>query len=337
MSISALFSSYAVPGVTSIIVTPSLVYLETLTAYDYTPITMSTSGRRASQTASLNKKSTVLPVVSTPCQSTVGTNVWWRYSIQILVQWKRLAHARLEENWHPICPRAVLAHLEIHVINLVPLVGPWIQATGNQIRNWAFATHIPCFLAPDQNVSPICDLKLHGILTNLLDHQRIFQARGTQHRNPSNGLWNIETRCSKSSGRSGQILRCLEEGANGTMIFIKVSVQKLGKKAKKIRQIPHLFPFITDADGRSQFADGLGSTAAKPLKWNTIVMDWVAYSGDSFSNDDDLDVIIVLADIKALGLLTTSNPSINFNHTICELASSIEKGKLHLQVDGFKI
>lgn len=41
--------------------------------------------------------------------------VWWRCSIKILVQWKRLAPVRLEESWHPICHRAVLAHLEINV------------------------------------------------------------------------------------------------------------------------------------------------------------------------------------------------------------------------------
>ena len=35
--------------------------------------------------------------------------------------------------------------------------------------------------------------------------------------------------------------------------------------------------------------------------------------------------IIVLAGIKALGLVTTSTPSINFNHTIYELASATKK------------
>ena len=66
-------------------------------------------------------------------------------------------------------------------------------------------------------------------------------------------------------------------------------------------------------------------------------MDWVAYSGDSFSSGDELGVIIVLADSKVLGLVTTSTPSINFNHTIYELTSAIEKGKLPLQVDGSSI
>ena len=61
------------PGVTSISVTPALVHLAPLTAYGYTLITMNTSGRRASQTATLNKKPTILHVVSTPWQRTVGT------------------------------------------------------------------------------------------------------------------------------------------------------------------------------------------------------------------------------------------------------------------------
>ena len=150
------------------------------------------------------------------------------------------------------------------------------------------------------------------------------------------GLWNIETQCSKNSGRSGQIQGCFEEGANGTMIFTNVSAQKLDKKAKEDSSDTSSVS-LTDADGRRQFADGLGSTIAKTLKSNTFVMDWVAYSGCSFSSGDDLDVIIVLADSKVLGLVTTSTPSINFNHTIYELTSAIEKGKLPLKVDGSSI
>ena len=76
------------------------------------------------------------------------------------------------------------------------------------------------------------------------------------------------------------------------------SVQKVDKKAEE--DSSDTSSALTDAEARSQFADGLGSTIAKSLKWNTIVMDWVAYSGDTSSSGDDLDVIIVLADIKAL-------------------------------------
>lgn len=120
------------------------------------------------------------------------------------------------------------------------------------------------------------------------------------------------------------------------MIFTNVSAQKLDKKAKEDSSDTSSVS-LTDADGRRQFADGLGSTIAKTLKSNTFVMDWVAYIGDSFSSGDDLDVIIVLADIKVLGLVTTSTPSINFNHTVYELTSAIEKGKLPLQVVGSNI
>ena len=65
------------------------------------------------------------------------------------------------------------------------------------------------------------------------------------------GLWNIETQCSKKSGRSGQIQGCFEEGAKGTMIFTNVSVQKLDKKAKEDSSDTSSVS-LTDADGRSQ-------------------------------------------------------------------------------------
>lgn len=85
-------------------------------------------------------------------------------------------------------------------------------------------------------------------------------------------LWNIETQCSKNSGRSGQIQGCFEEGANGTMIFTNVSTQKLDKKAGE-HSSDTSSVFLTDADARSEFADGLCSTIAKTLIWNKFVMD----------------------------------------------------------------
>ena len=54
--------------------------------------------------------------------------VWWRCSIKILVQWKRLAPVSLEESWHPICHRAVLAHLEIHVTGTATVLTKTILA-----------------------------------------------------------------------------------------------------------------------------------------------------------------------------------------------------------------
>lgn len=66
------------------------------------------------------------------------------------------------------------------------------------------------------------------------------------------------------------------------------------------------------------------------------VMDWLAYT-DAAIDLDNLDIYIVLADKKALGIVTTSAPSVDFNQTIQEFASAVKNGTLPLQVDGYKV
>ena len=57
---------------------------------------------------------------------------------------------------------------------------------------------------------------------------------------------------------------------------------------------------LPDADLQSLFADGVGSIIANTLKWNTAVMDWLAYSGNMIDATNNLDVFLVLANTKAL-------------------------------------
>ena len=60
-------------------------------------------------------------------------------------------------------------------------------------------------------------------------------------------------------------------------------------------------------------------------------MDWLAYVGNVINATDNLDVFfLVLANAKALGIVTMSLPSVNLDHTIQEVSSN---WSLPLQVD----
>jgi len=98
--------------------------------------------------------------------------------------------------------------------------------------------------------------------------------------------------------------------------------------------------YLSEADARSRLADGVGSVIARTLNWNTDVMDWIAHPANDHANSDDPDslhIIIVLADKKALGIVNTTTPSVNFDQTILEFASAIEEGRLFMQVDGSNV
>jgi len=93
---------------------------------------------------------------------------------------------------------------------------------------------------------------------------------------------------------------------------------------------------FSNDDILNRFADGVGEAIATALKWNTHVMNWLAYTAKwvSLSN---VDLIIAMADIKALGIVTAPIESVNFEQIINDFASAVKKGTLRLQVDGYNI
>ena len=68
-------------------------------------------------------------------------------------------------------------------------------------------------------------------------------------------------------------------------------------------------------------------------------MDWFAYPSNvkTASDPSSLEMVMVLADKKALGIDTSFRPSFNFNQSLQKFSSAIEEGTLLLQVDGYNV
>ena len=220
-------------------------------------------------------------------------------------------------------------------VSLVPLLRPWYNPTCQEIRQKAFASHTPCYLNPDKDAPSICDLSCSDYLKIFWTIKGSFIKLDTAWQSIQ-GMWNIESTC----GVASQISKCFKEGKDTltkkAIKITKIVIKKFKNLIKRDRRSSDPLP---EADARNRFADGVGSAIARALKWNTDVMDWLAYSENVTLLDDldTLNIVIVLADKKALGIITTSAPSVNFNQTIQMFASAIEKGKLPLQVDGYKV
>ena len=65
-------------------------------------------------------------------------------------------------------------------------------------------------------------------------------------------------------------------------------------------------------------------------------MDWLAYTG-RVEDPENLEIVVLLADKKALGIAFTSAPSVNFKQTIEEFTSAVKQGVLPLKVDGHNV
>ena len=212
-------------------------------------------------------------------------------------------------------------------VALVPLMRPWNNPTCEEIRAKAFASHTPCYLKPDKDVPSICDLDYSEYLKIFWTIKGTFVNLDTAWESLK-GFWNIIAECGLSKIR--QTFESTKQKLWSAIKFLKIKIQKF--KERKRRSTGTL----PEADLQSRFADGVGSVIASTLKWNTNVMDWLAYS-DAVVDVDNLAIYIVLADKKALGIVTTSAPSVDFNQTIQEFASAVETGTLPLQVDGYKV
>ncbi|XP_078357848.1 uncharacterized protein LOC144642693 isoform X1 [Oculina patagonica] len=199
-------------------------------------------------------------------------------------------------------------------VALVPLLRTDNKPTCKEIREIAFASHTPCYLRPGKDLPSICDLSNWQRWKIFWTIKRSFIQRGTKLESLK-GLWNIGTTCLRSKD---------EEKYKEVMKIFKLKIKKFTQRKRRSTDS------LPEADVQSRFADRVGSALASAMKWNTDVMDWFAYN-------DNLDIVIVLADIKALGVVNTSIPSVNFNQTIQEFASAVEKGSLPVQVDGNKV
>ena len=140
------------------------------------------------------------------------------------------------------------------------------------------------------------------------------------------GMWNIGQKC----GLSANIKKCYRELKDGTVRVIKLKIKKFFLRSRRSTDN------LPKSDAQSRFADRVGSAIASALKWNSDVMDWLAYT-ERVEAPDNMEIVVLLADKKALGIAMTSTPSVNFNQTIQEFASAVKQGALPLKVDGHNI
>lgn len=231
-------------------------------------------------------------------------------------------------------------------VNLVPVLRPWYKPTCQEIREKAFASHTPCYLRPDKDAPSICDLSCFDFFKIFFTIKGSFIRMETAWES-FKGMWNVGSEC----GPTSQIPKCFKESKdwvtnkavktyNRFVNNFKIIIKKFKKSIKRERRLVDQAP-LPEADARSRFADGVGSALEKALKWNTDVMDWIAYAENEtlpkYQDPDNMNIVIVLADKKALGIVITSAPFVNFNQTVKEFAVAIEGGKLPLEVEGYNV
>ena len=179
-------------------------------------------------------------------------------------------------------------------------------------------------MKPDEGVLSICELdcKEYFKIFWVIKGYVLNAETGTTS---LNGLWNIDGKCGSNSSRN-----CFEEGGQGLIKITKVALHKFNERGKR--------SFDSTPD-ETKFADEVASAIARGLKWDTVVMDWFAYPSNVINENDpsSFEMVMVLADKKALGIVTSFSPSFNFSQSLQQLSTAIEGATLPLQVDGYNM
>ena len=212
-------------------------------------------------------------------------------------------------------------------VELVPLLRPWNKPTCQEIGKTAFESQVSCYMKPDEGVPSICDL-------DCKEYFKIFWViKGYVFNVETNGqslsgLWNIDDKCGSNSSRN-----CFEEGEQALIKITKLTFQKFNRRGKRSSDS------TPDETARRKFADGVASAIARELKWDTFSMDWFAYPSDAKNTSDptSLEMVMVLADKNALGIVISFSPSVNLTQSLQQLSSAIEGGTLPLQVDEYNV
>ncbi|XP_029190324.2 uncharacterized protein LOC114957145 isoform X1 [Acropora millepora] len=231
-------------------------------------------------------------------------------------------------------------------VYLVPLLRSWVKPTCQEIREKAFASHTPCYLYPDKDAPSVCDLSCFYVFKIFFTIKGSFINMDTAGQS-FKGLLTIGSEC----GPTSQIPKCFRESKdwitnkefktyNRFVNIFKIIIKTFEKSIKRDRRWadPTSLP---KADARIRFADGVGSALEKALKWNTEVMDWIAYTENKelpkYEDPDNMAIVVVFADKKALGIVQTSSPFVNFDQTVKEFAVAIKGGQLPLEVEGCNV
>lgn len=207
----------------------------------------------------------------------------------------------------------------------MPLLNYSVPLTCNVIRKYALASYSQCYLNPGGSISSICYLPCWQYFKIFWTIKRTFLKLDTAWES-FRGLWEIHTKCPAPSIQE----HCFEQNLKNVIKILKLNVEFLMQRKRRSPDP------LSDVDILNRFAEGIGTAVASALKWNTDVMDWLAYFED-WVGIGNLDFIIAMADKKALGIFTGPIAPANLAQTIKDFASAVEKSTLPLQVDGYNV
>ena len=203
-------------------------------------------------------------------------------------------------------------------ISLVPLLRPWAKPTCQDIRQKALDSHSQCFLNIEEQQKSICQLDCKEYFKIFWTIRESFFAGLDTAWESMRAMWNIGIDCGADS-----ISKCFQKEIRspGAMRISKIVISRV-----QTSSVP--FP---NGDARNRFADKVGSSIAKSLNWNTQFIGWLAFPvAESNLDSDSFDIILVLADKKALGVVHAVLLRVNFDYIFNKFASKIKQGTLPL-------
>ena len=199
-------------------------------------------------------------------------------------------------------------------VKLVPIIRPYVQTNCEEIKQQAFATHSPCYLAPYPGEPSICDLDCTIWLKVFWTIKGAFIDATI----PSlKGMYDVTKEC--ASAILEGVLKFAKDSAKCEMCLIMLTFKKIGG----------LFGKRPISDDPNETADSVAKQLSEQLHWKQNGVQWFSYITDT-EEADDINVSIILGSVSMHDVNAVGAPEADMSKTIDDFAEAIGNEKLQI-------
>ena len=222
-------------------------------------------------------------------------------------------------------------------VELVPIIRPYVNTDCKKIKETAFATHSPCYLAPYPGEPSICDIPLK-------DWGQVFWTiKGAFLKEmfaTLKGMLSVTLGCTKNA-----LTNALKNAYNDVKEFGMRLLKLTWRKIKSIGK-------RSIANDPTELANSVAEQLAEQLKWNENGVIWFPFISDSsdyetienetIENEETIEndvienetigvtVYILLGSRPMYDVDANDKTDVNMNKVVDDIAEKIGSEKLHL-------
>ena len=209
-------------------------------------------------------------------------------------------------------------------VSLVPLIRPWCSKSCKEVKQIAFASHVPCYVLPNkQNTSiSICNLEVPDVWEIIWTIKSSFWYVPLEFLNI---MWNTSIECEHQSN-----IDSTKETIVNVVLEIKIRMQIVLSSGRHRRSLSNSIDFLL-------LSNRIADNIAAKLHWREKGVLWIS-TVDTNANEtltNERLIYIHLADRKSYDMNSQNASSSDMKSIIQEFQSKVHNGDLNANREDF--